>query len=366
MNIQGVQQQLRDFATARDWQPSHSPKNLAMALMVEAAELLELFQWLTTEQSHTLTKVSEDKAKVADEIADVMLYLLQIADRTGVNLEEAVQKKIVKNTEKYPAKHPEALSSKSKVHLLVDWENVQPDAQALKQLEPEGSDVWLFHAPAQYLAAQKQQKAYGSNSVTLVERSGAGKNALDFQLSYYAGYLMARQPEARFVVISNDKGYEPMLEHARKLKFQAQRQGYQKPPAVKAVKVQAPPVAKVAAQKNQKNNNLELLKQSRTMTSLEPSAGQIAYRLIKVLRELPAQQRPKLWQELVDLALSKFHGAVIEPLSLAQKAARLLIAKRVFVQDASTGGLSYQLTQSEQSPQKLTSSVNADVVGAVA
>lgn len=92
----------------------------------------------------------------------------------------------------------------------MDCENVKPDADALKQLVPEGTDVWLFHAAAQRMDAQQHKKTYGSNSVTLVERTGSGKNALDFQLSYYAGYLMARQPDARFVVASNDKGYEPM------------------------------------------------------------------------------------------------------------------------------------------------------------
>lgn len=192
MNIKTMQKRLRDFAAAREWQSFHSPKNLAMALMVESAELLELFQWLTTEQSHTLTQAPQDREKVADEIADVMLYLLQIADRTGVDLEEAVEQKLIKNAQKYPAKHQESDPPGPKVHLLVDWENVKPDADALKQLVPEGTDVWLFHPPAQHMDAQQHKKTYGSNSVTLVERTGSGKNALDFQLSYYAGYLMAR------------------------------------------------------------------------------------------------------------------------------------------------------------------------------
>lgn len=151
MNIKAMQKRLRDFAAAREWQSFHSPKNLAMALMVESAELLELFQWLTTEQSHTLTQVPQDREKVADEIADVMLYLLQIADRTGVDLEEAVEQKLIKNAQKYPAKHQESDPPGPKVHLLVDWENVKPDADALKQLVPEGTDVWLFHPPAQHM-----------------------------------------------------------------------------------------------------------------------------------------------------------------------------------------------------------------------
>lgn len=105
MNIPDLQTRLRDFAAARDWQPFHTPKNLAMALMVEAAELQEHFQWLTPEQSCSLTQDPEAKEKVADEIADVLLYLLQLADHTGVDVQEAVERKIIKNGQKHPAKH---------------------------------------------------------------------------------------------------------------------------------------------------------------------------------------------------------------------------------------------------------------------
>ncbi|MBS0467313.1 MAG: nucleotide pyrophosphohydrolase [Proteobacteria bacterium] len=104
MDVKALQRQLRDFAAARDWQPYHSPKNLAMALMVEAAELLELFQWLTPQESRHLTDNAADKERVADEIADVLLYLLQLADHTGVDLEQAVAAKLVKNSAKHPPK----------------------------------------------------------------------------------------------------------------------------------------------------------------------------------------------------------------------------------------------------------------------
>ena len=102
MDVKALQRQLRDFAAARDWQPYHTPKNLAMALMVEAAELLELFQWLTPEESRSLTIDVADKERVADEIADVLLYLLQLADHTGVDLEQAVLAKLAKNARKHP------------------------------------------------------------------------------------------------------------------------------------------------------------------------------------------------------------------------------------------------------------------------
>lgn len=250
MQIQGLQKQLRDFAAARDWQPYHSPKNLAMALMVEAAELLELFQWLTTEQSHTLTREASDKEKVADEIADVFLYLLQIADKTNIELEQAVQNKLRKNAKKYPTQLQQAQAAQPKVHVLVDWENVQPDAEALKSLIADSSDVWLFHSPGFVFKPQKlaaYHALYGAERVTQVARTGEGKNALDFQLSYYAGYLMAKQPDARFVVLSNDKGYDPMLAHACTLEFKAERSAYVKTTSLEMPAEPTPGVTPVLA-----------------------------------------------------------------------------------------------------------------------
>ena len=92
---------LRDFAAARDWARFHSPKNLASALSVEAAELLEHFQWLTEEQSRALAP--EKLAEVADEMADVLLYLVQIADKLDVDLLAAAAAKLEKNGKKYPS-----------------------------------------------------------------------------------------------------------------------------------------------------------------------------------------------------------------------------------------------------------------------
>ena len=228
MDVSALQRELRAFAATRDWQPYHVPKNLAMALMVEAAELLELFQWQTLAESRALTRNAQDKERVADEIADVLLYLLQLADHTEVNIEEAVVRKMRKNAAKHPAKRPAPdvpvvqLPVPAKVHLLVDWENVQPTGEALKLLVPRGTDVWLFYGPHQKVDGTSHKRVYG-DSVTLVPRSGAGKNALDFQLTYYVGYIAARQSGASFVVVSNDQGYDPMLEHARELGFDAQR-----------------------------------------------------------------------------------------------------------------------------------------------
>ena len=91
---------LRQFADERDWDQYHSPKNLASALSVEAAELLERFQWLTEDQSRTLPP--EELQKVREEMADVLNYLVRLADKLDVNLLEAAREKMKLNEQKYP------------------------------------------------------------------------------------------------------------------------------------------------------------------------------------------------------------------------------------------------------------------------
>ena len=91
---------LRVFAAERDWDQFHSPRNLATALAVEAAELLEPFQWLQDEQAASLSP--ETRAAVEQEMADVLLYLVRLADKLDVDLAAAARAKIVKNGEKYP------------------------------------------------------------------------------------------------------------------------------------------------------------------------------------------------------------------------------------------------------------------------
>lgn len=92
---------LRSFAELRDWNQFHSPKNLAMALSVEVAEILEHFQWLTEQES---SKLPEEKlAEVREEIGDVLIYLVRLADVLGIDPLEAAEDKLAKNEEKYPA-----------------------------------------------------------------------------------------------------------------------------------------------------------------------------------------------------------------------------------------------------------------------
>jgi dCTP diphosphatase len=91
----------RKFAADRDWDQYHSPKNLSMALSGEVAELLELFQWLTEDQSRNLS--AEQQKEAAHEIADVQIYLIRLADKLGVDINQAVEEKMAINEIRYPA-----------------------------------------------------------------------------------------------------------------------------------------------------------------------------------------------------------------------------------------------------------------------
>ena len=106
MDTAALQARLRQFAAERGWQPFHTPKNLSTALMVEAAELAELFQWLTPEQSEAAHLDAAFKQRIGEEVADVLLYLLQLADHCRIDLDHAVTDKLARNARKYPG--PEA------------------------------------------------------------------------------------------------------------------------------------------------------------------------------------------------------------------------------------------------------------------
>lgn len=108
--LERLSQQQRDFAKARDWEQFHSPKNLASALIVEAAELLEHFQWMTEEQSRALAP--EKLEAVGSEIADVLLYLVQLSNVLGIDPVKAAQAKIQVNSRKYPADRARGSSKK--------------------------------------------------------------------------------------------------------------------------------------------------------------------------------------------------------------------------------------------------------------
>lgn len=99
-DLESLRLALREFAAARDWQRFHTPKNLAMALIVEAAELVEHFQWDTAEESSQ--PPAGKLAAIRDEVADTLIYLVELADALGIDLIAAARDKIAKNALKYP------------------------------------------------------------------------------------------------------------------------------------------------------------------------------------------------------------------------------------------------------------------------
>lgn len=92
--------EIRQFIRARDWEQYHTPKNLAMALSVEAAEIVELFQWLTPDESRALSP--QQQAALREEIGDVLIYLITLAERLGIHPVEAAEEKLRINARKYP------------------------------------------------------------------------------------------------------------------------------------------------------------------------------------------------------------------------------------------------------------------------
>jgi NTP pyrophosphatase (non-canonical NTP hydrolase) len=94
---------IADFVAERDWSQFHSPKNVSMALSIEAAELMEHFQWLTTDASRRLADDPQKLAEIGEELADVVGYSFALANELGIDVSEAVRAKMVKNAQKYPA-----------------------------------------------------------------------------------------------------------------------------------------------------------------------------------------------------------------------------------------------------------------------
>jgi len=109
-SIEALRVRLAQFVAERDWDQFHNPKNLAMALAAEAGELLEHFQWLTAEESAQLS--SETLTEVELEIADVLMFLVRLADRLDINLLMAAQRKLAINTSKYPVEKAKGRATK--------------------------------------------------------------------------------------------------------------------------------------------------------------------------------------------------------------------------------------------------------------
>ena len=102
MQIEKISSDLRRFADERDWEQFHTPKNLATSITVEAAELLEIFQWTRGQENWNVLDDQDLRERVENEVADVMLYLIRFADLGRIDLEKALQRKMQINVQKYP------------------------------------------------------------------------------------------------------------------------------------------------------------------------------------------------------------------------------------------------------------------------
>lgn len=101
--VRELRELVRQFVEARDWRQFHTPKNLSMSMAIEAAELMEHFQWLTPEESRALANDPDRLAEVGEELADVLCYALALANELGLDVSQTIRAKMVKNAEKYPA-----------------------------------------------------------------------------------------------------------------------------------------------------------------------------------------------------------------------------------------------------------------------
>ena len=113
VDVAGLQAAIDRFARERDWEPFHSPKNLAMALTGEVGELVEIFQWLSEDASRAVARDPATARQVRDEIADVLVYLVRLAAVLGVDLDEAVRSKLATNARKYPVEKSRGSALKS-------------------------------------------------------------------------------------------------------------------------------------------------------------------------------------------------------------------------------------------------------------
>ena len=102
--LSDLQDRVNQFVDERDWRPFHNPKNLALSIAIESAELMEHFQWLTIEQSQERLSDPTKRAEVAAELADVLIYALSFAEVTNINITEAILKKLAHNEKRFPPK----------------------------------------------------------------------------------------------------------------------------------------------------------------------------------------------------------------------------------------------------------------------
>lgn len=234
------------------------------------------------------------------------------------------------------------------LHALVDYENVQPSLEVLEKLAPGFTDVWLFHGPHQ--AKQAQAFAGSNERVTLVPRSGQGSNALDFHVAFYLGYVAARHPDAELVVVANDRGYDPMLAHARMLEFRARRVGYKASVAKKAAVVKPAALAapkKVVAKK-------VVTKKATTKQAVPKPAAPAK---VAVAKKPPvAKKTPATQKVAVKKAAAPKSAKVVVSTRLPEPAPQPAATSETKLLDRITKGLA---KMGDKAPTKLKSFLNA-------
>ena len=238
------------------------------------------------------------------------------------------------------------------LHALVDYENVQPSLEALAKLAPGFTDVWLFHGPHQ--ARQAQAFAASYERVTLVPRSGQGPNALDFHVAFYLGYVAAKHPDAELVVVANDRGYDPMLAHARMLKFRARRAGYKIPAAKKApaVKPAAPAAVPVAAKKAVAKK-VVAKKAATKQAAPKPTAPA----KVAVAKKVPVGKKAATPKKVAAKnAVATKPAKAVEPTKLPKPAPKPIATPEAKLLDRITKGLA---KMGDKAPTKLKSFLNA-------
>jgi len=112
LDLTALKAKIAEFAKERDWEQFHTPKNLAMALSVEASELAEIFQWLTEKQSYEIVHDEKELLKVKDELADIITYAVRLCGVLNINLPQELERKMKQNAEKYPVEKAKGVAKK--------------------------------------------------------------------------------------------------------------------------------------------------------------------------------------------------------------------------------------------------------------
>ncbi len=110
--FESILKKIKKFRDQRDWKKFHNPKDMAEAISIESSELLELFLWKTKEESLKFAKVKKNKEEISDEVADIMAFLIEFCDNSGIDIEKAIESKLQKNAKKYPVNKSKGVATK--------------------------------------------------------------------------------------------------------------------------------------------------------------------------------------------------------------------------------------------------------------